>query len=51
MTIYAILLYAVPLVCIVTTVYVGFLGFRFYVDEVVRHTVGDAASEGSNPAE
>lgn len=36
MTIYALLLYGIPLICIAMTLYVGYLGFRFYLDEVVR---------------
>ena len=30
------LLYAVPVLVILVTLYIGFLGWRFYVDEVVR---------------
>ncbi|MGW4799052.1 hypothetical protein [Nonomuraea sp. MG754425] len=33
---YGLLLYGVPLILIATTLYVGYLGFRFYVTEVVR---------------
>lgn len=36
MALYTALLYGVPLVCIATTLYVGVLGFRFYIDEIVR---------------
>ena len=32
----AFLLYAVPVLTILVTLYIGFLGWRFYVDEVVR---------------
>ena len=32
----AFLLYAVPVLVIVVTLYIGFLGWRFYVDEIVR---------------
>lgn len=32
----AFLLYAVPVMVILTTLYVGYLGWRFYVDEIVR---------------
>jgi hypothetical protein len=35
-SIYALLLYGVPIVVIVVTLYVGYLGFKFYVDEVIR---------------
>jgi hypothetical protein len=31
-----ILLYGVPALTIVVTLYVGFLGWRFYVAEVIR---------------
>jgi len=34
------LLYAVPVLVIVVTLYIGFLGWKFYLDEVVRG--GDA---------
>jgi len=30
------LLYAVPSLVIVVTLYIGFLGWKFYIDEVVR---------------
>ena len=30
------LLYAVPVLVIVVTLYIGFLGWRFYVDEIVK---------------
>jgi len=33
---YAALLYGVPVLVIAVTLYVGFLGFRFYLTEVVR---------------
>lgn len=36
----AFLLYAVPVLTIVVTLYIGFLGWKFYLDEVVRG--GDA---------
>ena len=32
----AFLLYAVPTLAIVVTLYIGFLGWRFYVAEIVR---------------
>ena len=32
----AFLLYAVPVLVIVVTLYIGFLGWRFYVDEIIR---------------
>lgn len=32
----SVLLYAVPVVVILVTLYVGYLGWRFYVDEVIR---------------
>ena len=32
----SILLYGVPAVTIAVTVYVGFLGWKFYVAEVIR---------------
>lgn len=32
----ALLLYVVPVLVIVVTLYIGFLGWRFYVDEIVR---------------
>jgi hypothetical protein len=32
----AFLLYAVPIAVILVTLYVGCLGWRFYLDEVVR---------------
>ena len=37
----AFLLYAVPVLAIAVTLYVGFLGWRFYLDEIVRG--GDAS--------
>jgi hypothetical protein len=33
---YAVLLYGVPILVIVVTLYVGYLGFKFYVDEVIK---------------
>jgi hypothetical protein len=36
MSMFAVLLYAVPVVVILMTLWTGWLGFRFYVDEVVR---------------
>jgi hypothetical protein len=35
-SIYGLLLYGVPILVIVVTLYVGYLGFKFYVDEVVK---------------
>jgi hypothetical protein len=32
----ALLLYLVPVLVIVVTLYIGFLGWRFYLDEVIR---------------
>lgn len=32
----AFLLYAVPVVVIAVTLYVGFLGWRFYYDEIIK---------------
>jgi hypothetical protein len=32
----ALLLYGVPIVVIVVTLWVGYLGFKFYLDEVIR---------------
>lgn len=32
----AFLLYVVPALVIVVTLYIGYLGWRFYVDEIVR---------------
>jgi hypothetical protein len=32
----AFLLYAVPVLVIVVTLYIGFLGWRFYLEEIVR---------------
>jgi hypothetical protein len=32
----ALLLYGVPLAVVLVTVWTGWLGFRFYLDEVVR---------------
>jgi hypothetical protein len=34
-SIYALLLYGVPILVILVTLWVGYLGFRFYVDEVI----------------
>jgi hypothetical protein len=36
MTVLAFLLYAVPVLVIMVTLYVGLLGWRFYLQEVVR---------------
>ncbi|MDP4511189.1 hypothetical protein [Nonomuraea turcica] len=38
---YGLLLYGVPIVLIITTLYVGYLGFRFYITEVVRAPAGE----------
>jgi hypothetical protein len=35
-SIYALLLYGVPIVVIVVTLWVGYLGFKFSVDEVIK---------------
>jgi hypothetical protein len=35
-SIYALLLYAVPILVIGVTLWVGYLGFKFYVDEVIK---------------
>jgi hypothetical protein len=35
-SIYALLLYGVPIVVIAVTLWVGYLGFRFYVEEVIK---------------
>lgn len=35
-SIYALLLYGVPIVVIAVTLWVGYLGFKFYMDEVVK---------------
>ena len=35
-SIYGLLLYGVPVLVIVVTLYVGYLGFKFYVDEVIK---------------
>jgi len=32
----AFLLYAVPVLVIAVTLYIGFLGWKFYLDEIVR---------------
>lgn len=32
----AILLYVVPVLVIAVTLYVGYLGWKFYLDEIVR---------------
>ncbi|MBO8191092.1 hypothetical protein ITI46_05205 [Streptomyces oryzae] len=37
------LMYAVPAVVIVVTVYIGYLGARFYIDEVIK-SPGDGSS-------
>jgi hypothetical protein len=38
------LLYGVPAVVIVATLYTGWLGLRFYIDEVVKAPVGEERS-------
>jgi hypothetical protein len=35
-SIYALLLYGVPVVVILVTLWVGYPGFKFYVDEVIK---------------
>jgi len=35
-SIYGLLLCGVPILVIVVTLYVGYLGFKFYVDEVIK---------------
>jgi hypothetical protein len=35
-SIYALLLYGVPILVIFVTLWVGYLGFKFYVDEVIK---------------
>jgi hypothetical protein len=35
-SIYALLLYGMPVVVIGVTLWVGYLGFKFYVDEVIK---------------
>jgi hypothetical protein len=35
-SIYALLLYGVPVVVIGVTLWVGYLGLKFYVDEVIK---------------
>jgi hypothetical protein len=35
-SIYALLLYGVPVLVIAVTLWVGYLGFKFYVDEVIK---------------
>ena len=35
-SIYALLLYGVPIVVIAMTLWVGYLGFKFYLDEVIK---------------
>ncbi|WP_275520758.1 hypothetical protein [Streptomyces abyssalis] len=37
MTVYSVLLYAVPALVIAVTLYTGYLGFKFYIAEVVRN--------------
>jgi hypothetical protein len=32
----SVLIYAVPAVAILTTLYTGYLGWKFYVDEILR---------------
>lgn len=36
MSVYALLLYGVPVVVAVAALYTGYLGFKFYIEEVVR---------------
>ena len=36
MSIYDLLLYGVPSLVILVTLWVGYLGFKFYVDEVIK---------------
>lgn len=36
MVIYALLLYGVSIVVAVAALYTGYLGFKFYIDEVVK---------------
>ncbi|WP_314174021.1 hypothetical protein [Streptomyces winkii] len=36
MAVYAVLLYAVPAVLIAVTLWTGYLGFKFYLAEVVK---------------
>lgn len=36
MNILAVLLYLVPALVIAVTLYIGFLGWKFYLDEIVR---------------
>lgn len=36
MAIYALLLYGVSVVVAVAAIYTGYLGFKFYVDEVIK---------------
>jgi hypothetical protein len=43
--VYALLLYGVPLVVVAVTLYVGFLGFRFYLREVVRDAPAPAPED------
>jgi hypothetical protein len=35
-SIYDLLLYGVPSLVILVTLWVGYLGFKFYVDEVIK---------------
>jgi len=35
-SIYDLLLYGVPILVILVTLWVGYLGFKFYVDEVIK---------------
>lgn len=35
-SIYTLLLYGVPILVILVTLWVGYLGFKFYVDEVIK---------------
>ncbi len=36
MIIYTLLLYGVPILVAVASAYVGYMGFKIYIDEVVR---------------
>jgi hypothetical protein len=40
-----LLYYGVPLLVIAVTLWVGFLGWRFYVQEVLRDNENDAVEE------
>lgn len=32
----AVLIYVVPIIAILVTLYTGYLGWKFYIDEIVR---------------